>query len=223
MKTLNWTLRMTVGVSVLTIAAVLPNAVSADDADGFVLQPIPPAPVNSKTPLSTDADQAPGSKIDAMDTPRVWEQKPAHVLAPPFADTQFGAHPHLGQPYDGGQGYKHYGLPNYRYDIWYRPRPFGVGIAERCAPSRFRPRGFGDLFTEPSNCSRMDYNRYALKNDATDYGPAYYGLGVDQRCPDYDHSDKYRPACDPTRLRRTRVWTISKHRHHGHHHHARKD
>jgi len=226
MTTIHRTLHWAVGLSVLATAAGVPVVANAEDIDGFVLQPIPPQPADPEASAPSDVPKTADSKMDAMDPPRLWEKKPTEPTAPPFRDTEFGSHPHFGQPHDGGRGYRHYSLPAYRYDIWYRPRGFGMGIAERCSPAPFRPKGYGNLFNEPSTCYRMDYSRYALKNYATDYGPSYYRRQPDQRCPDYDKSDRYRPACDPSRLRRigkrrtgqqrrTKVWTLSKHHRHG--------
>jgi len=147
-------------------------------------------------------------KKPALQTPK---ENKALPEVPPFRDLPFGTVPHYGTSEDGGVGYRHYDFPNYRYGIWYRPRGFGWGIAERCAPQPFRPRGYGNLFNEPSTRYRMDYNRYVLTNYRTDYGPSYYRRHIDQRCDTYDHSHHFRPGCDPSRLRETQVWTLGRH------------
>lgn len=168
---------------------------------------------------ATDAGQPVGqTKIDPKTGKPIYPISPDLVEPPkkpkpfplvqPFANSPFGAHPTLGTPENGGQGYPHYSMPDYRYDVWYRPDRFGWGVAERCAPPPFRPRGYGNLFNRPSTCYRMDYNRYVLKNHRTDYGPSYYFRSPDQRCPDLDHSERHRPGCDSCRTRQTQVWTI---------------
>ncbi len=171
----------------------------------FTLQPIPPEPAPGATTGKPARDLS-GLEPLPMYPPKDFS-RPA---VPPFRDSGLGDHSHLGAPDDGGIGYKHYDFPSYRYDIWYRPHAFGWGQAERCAPSPFRPRGYGDLFNDPSNCYRMDYNRYQLKESRSDYGPAYYHNQPDGRCADGDWSQYFRPACSPERLqgRSTQVWTL---------------
>lgn len=163
--------------------------------------PLTPVPPKVKPPLGTEKPKPP---------------KPLPTV-PAFRDTELGAHATLGEPWDGGVGYKHYDYPSYRYDLWYRPRPFGWGIAERCAPSPFRPRGYGNLFNEQSTCYRMDYLRYVLTNHYSEYGPAYYRLQPDQRCDHCDKSQYHLPDCDRCRTyggkRRTSVWTLGRHHH----------
>lgn len=181
------------------------TVMAADDVPPS-LPPLPGGPAGS---LPEKAD---GRKQPPAATP-VHPPEKAPPQIPPFRNSEFGAYPHFGTPEDGGAGYRHYDDPAYRYDIWYRPHAFGWGIPERCAPAPFRPRGYGNLFAEPSTCYRMDYNRYVLKNHRTDYGPSYYRRSPDQRCDTYDHSGHYRPECDPCRLRRrTDVWTLGHHR-----------
>ena len=172
-------------------------------AEDRAVQPLPPLPDGS--PAEKPADKKHPAAADDAHPP---EKAPPDVA--PFRNSEFGSFAHFGTPEDGGEGYRHYDDPAYRYDIWYRPRGFGWGIAERCAPAPFRPRGYGNLFAEPSTCYRMDYNRYVLRNHRTDYGPSYYRRSADQRCDTYDHSAHYRPGCDSCRLRRrTEVWTLS--------------
>jgi hypothetical protein len=221
------TLRLTVGFGALTAAGLIPAIANAGEPEQLALQPARPTvkfnrSTNQPPQTAPKLDPtAPGAKIDAMDTPKVY-LKPSNVgKVPPFRDSFLGAHPTLGAPDDGGLGYTHYGHPPYRYDIWYRPHAFGYGPAERCAPGPFRPRGFGDLFAEPSTCYRMDYSRYVMKNYGTDYGPSYYRRRASETCNTYDLSQHYRPECDRTRLRPseecgpggTKVWTLSRNHH----------
>jgi hypothetical protein len=217
------TLRWNIGVGALTVG-LLPAVAGGEEPEQLALQPPRPtvkfdAQKQPPTVPPKIDPTAPGAKIDAMDTPKQY-LKPSNVPSvPPFRDSTLGAHPHAGHQFNGGIGYPHYDHPPYRYDIWYRPHAFGYGRVERCAPSPFRPRGFGDLFAEPSTCYRMDYSRYALKNYGTEYGPSYYRRRASETCDTYDHSDKHRPGCDPSRLRpvdgheKTRIWTLGR-RHH---------
>lgn len=184
------------------LALTLPSLAQADE---FALQPLPSA--KDKAAPKT------GTMYSGL-KPKKTVQKPLPTVTP-FRDGQFGHHHHLGQPDDGGQGYRHFDQPNYRYDLWYRPHAFGYGVAERCAPSPFRPRGFGNLFNDPSTCYRMDYNRYVVKNYGSDYGPTYYHHLPDQHCEEYDLGHHHRELnCDCNRVRRTQVWTLSDHEEH---------
>lgn len=167
---------------------------------------VPPTPNGKQTaPAGQPAPKKYPISPGLVEPPKVPKPLPQ---VQPFSRSPLGATPDLGDANDGGIGYRHYDYPGYRYGVWYRPHRFGWGIAERCAPAPFRPRGYGNLFNEPSTCYRMDYNRYVLKNHRTDYGPAYYFRSIDQRCPDYDHSDHHRPDCDGCRTRKTSVWTF---------------
>ena len=134
---------------------------------------------------------------------------PLRFLPPAFQDTEYGRQSHLGEADDPGRGYLHYDSPNQRYGHWYRPHAFGRGVAERCAPRPFRPRGFGNLFNEPTTCRRMDYHRYVMTVEhKSRYGPSYYSRLPDPRCTDYDHTDKSRPGCDACGKSKTKVWTL---------------
>lgn len=168
-------------------------------------QPTAPVKPDAKATVTPPKPKYPVSP-GLIDPPK--EPKPAPVVQP-FRQSPLGAFPHLGNGSTGGQGYRHYDHPDYRYDIWYRPDRFGWGVAERCAPPPFRPRGYGNLFNRPSTCYRMDYNRYVLKNHRTEYGPSYYLRSPDQRCPDCDHSEMHRPKCNNCRTRRTSVFSIT--------------
>jgi hypothetical protein len=53
---------------------------------------------------------------------------------------------------------------------------------QRCLPRPFRPRGYGALFNRPCAAHRLDYNRYVVPEQRSEYGPAYYGLQKDDRC-----------------------------------------
>lgn len=175
------------GVGVMLLAVAVPGQVRAQ---GNVPAP---TPITNAPPLAPAALPAMGNR----------------PLPPPFQHGPLGAQPHLGEGVEGGQGYLHYDHPNYRYGHLYRPARFGRGNAERCAPSPFRPRGYGNVFNEPSTCYRIDYNRFELKKYKTEYGPSYYRRLPDPRCADHDKTGKYRPGCDACGERKTRVWTLS--------------
>lgn len=100
----------------------------------------------------------------------------------PFQSSPWGDFPHYGSQNDPGQGYQHYDLRSRHYGHWYQPKQFGLTLIERCSAPLFRPRGYGNLFNRPSNCYRMDYNRYLLENHRSDYGPSYYHNLPDPRC-----------------------------------------
>ena len=219
MTSITRNVRTLLGLGILAVAAAHPSAVFGDNAI-----PVPPKPLAKPAPAPAVPGEQPdatgsASKIDAMDTPKAYLKKSNVGTVLPLRDGPFGTQSHFGRGDDGGQGHPHYDHPNYRYDIWYRPHAFGYGKAERCAPSPFRPRGYGDLFSEPSTCYRMDYSRHTLKNYGTDYGPSYYRRQPNPFCDDYDHSGKYRPGCDRCRLqpscscerRKTKVWTFNGH------------
>jgi hypothetical protein len=105
---------------------------------------------------------------------------------PPFRDTEYGDRPHFGTPDAPSRGYAHYELPSERYGQWYRPRAFGLGKNERCAPDAFRPRGYGNLAARPCTAYRIDYHPFVLENPASDFGPSYYRRQPDQRCSCHD-------------------------------------
>lgn len=173
------------GVALLAIS--LPGELRAqNNTPGPVPMAVPPTPVPGTLPSTDD-----------------------RVMPPPFQQGPFGHQPHLGQGDDGGQGYKHYDEPNHRYGHWYRPKALGWGNEARCAPSPFRPRGYGNLFNEPSTCYRLDYNRFALKSYRTEYGPSYYRRLPDPRCAVYGHAGRSGPGCDACDERKTKVWTVS--------------
>ncbi|GAB4146683.1 MAG: hypothetical protein Tsb009_19480 [Planctomycetaceae bacterium] len=145
--------------------------------------------------------------IQVPTPPNVVEQK--IQLSPlPFQYGDYGHLPHEGDGESPAQGYPHYDHPSKRYGHFYRPKAFGRGVEERCAPSPFRPRGYGDLFNEPTTCYRMDYHRFTLKNGSSLYGPSYYRRQPDPRCAEYDYTEKYRPGCNACGERKTKVWTF---------------
>lgn len=184
------------GLGVVLLTVALPGEAAA--------QAKTPAP--TPTPMTVPPTPAPGALPDMGNRP----------TPPPFQFGPYGAHPHLGQGGEGAQGYLHYDHPNYRYGHYYRPAQFGRGAAERCAPSPFRPRGYGNLFNEPTTCFRIDYNRFVLRDYKTEYGPSYYRRLPDPRCADHDCTAKYRPGCDACGERKTKVWTLSGHKHKRH-------
>jgi hypothetical protein len=155
-------------------------------------------------PKGLNPPLVPPAPKSALKIDQVFRQSP-----PPFQHGYYGDNPHLGQGDDPGQGYPHYDHPSHRYGQYYRPKAFGRGAAERCAPSPFRPRGYGNLFNESSMCHRIDYHRYALKDHASDFGPSYYRRQPDPRCADHDRTGKYRPGCNACGERKTKVWTLS--------------
>ena len=100
-----------------------------------------------------------------------------------FRNTEYGAGPHPGMEEAPSRGYSHYDYPSERHGIWYRPKSFGLMMPQRCAPSPFRPRGYGDLFNRPVTCYRMDYHPYIVENTDNRFGPAYYRRQYDPHCP----------------------------------------
>jgi hypothetical protein len=100
-----------------------------------------------------------------------------------FRNTEFGAGPHPGPPTAPSRGYSHYDFPSERHGIWYRPKSFGLGKAERCSPGPFRPRGYGSLFNRATTCYRMDYHPYIAESVEGRFGPAYYRRLPDPHCP----------------------------------------
>lgn len=116
-------------------------------------------------------------KVDAG-----YENDRPEVIQPPFRISPWGDFPHYGLQDDPGQGHLHYDHRSRHYGHWYQPKQFGLTIVERCSAPLFRPRGYGNLFNRPSNCYRMDYHRYVLKDHRSDYGPSYYHNLPDPRC-----------------------------------------
>jgi len=117
---------------------------------------------------------------DATRPPTVIEQP--YIEAPIFRDTPLGHYPRYGDATGPGEGYRHYDLPSWYYGIWYRPRAFGLTKRQRCRPRPFRPRGYGSLFNRQCTAHRLDYKRYEVYEQKSEYGPAYYGLQEDGRC-----------------------------------------
>lgn len=114
-------------------------------------------------------------------------QPPAH--APTFNGySQYRAIADQGAPGSAGHGYQHFVMPMDKYTSWYRPRAATLTPAQRCAPPRFRPRGFGDLFAESCDGFRMEYSPFTLSNGDASYGPSYIARQPDPRCEDCDHS-----------------------------------
>jgi hypothetical protein len=91
--------------------------------------------------------------------------------------------PNQGMPGTGGYGHSHFDQPMDRYTNWYRPRAATLGRSERCSPDTFRPRGFGNLFADPCDGFRMDYEPYSIGDGAALYGPSYVNRLGDARCP----------------------------------------
>lgn len=107
-----------------------------------------------------------------------------------FRDTEYGDVPHGGEVDAPGRGYPHYDRPAERYGPWYRPKSFGLGVAERCRPRPFRPHGYGSLFNDPSTCYRMDYHPYVLKSAVSRFGPSYHLRRSDPRCPPHAYKSR---------------------------------
>ncbi len=108
---------------------------------------------------------------------------PDHDQPPPYADGPYGLRPHKGKPWYSSAGYPHYDAPAKWYDIWFRPRAFGLTKKQRCRPDRWDPRGFGHLFNRSDSCYRMDYNRYVVVPTYSEYGPSYYRQLPPEQCP----------------------------------------
>lgn len=129
--------------------------------------------------------------------------EPAPFTPPLFQHGIHGAQPHYGEPNSPSHGHPHYEHPNHRYGHWYRPRATNHGTAERCAPSPFCPRGYGNLFNEPSGSHRADYNRYTLARPRSQYGPSYYHrIPVPHCC---NKTNKCECGSHP---RKTKVWSL---------------
>ncbi len=108
---------------------------------------------------------------------------PVGPVAQPTGMEQIRIYPHPGPPQAATHGFPNYDLPNWHFDIWFRPKAWGLTKRERCAiPDPWRPRGYGNLFARQSTAHRMDYHRYVLVDRLTGYGPSYYLLKPDQRC-----------------------------------------
>ena len=104
---------------------------------------------------------------------------------------QIRATPDLGAPGSAGNGYHHFSMPFDRYTNWYRPRAATLTNYQRCAPSPFRPRGFGNMFARPCDGYRMEYEPYTLEDAPSKYGPSYIARMPDPRCNAccLDHDD----------------------------------
>lgn len=132
--------------------------------------------------VSVNAQSPPNEYQERAESPMVPQEAGFGETAPIFRDSIYGDRPHYGEPDAPAFGHPHYELPSRRYGIWYRPRDFGLGRAERCQPSDFRPRGYGNLFNRPSTCYRMDYRPYVMQETVSRFGPSYYRQQPDGRC-----------------------------------------
>lgn len=83
-------------------------------------------------------------------------------------------------------GAEHFDLPSHNYGTWYRPKKHEIERYRRCQPTRWRPRGHGNLFVRRDTGYRMDYASYRLTDPRTDYGPAYYPVAPDETCACHD-------------------------------------
>jgi len=96
-----------------------------------------------------------------------------------------GFAPHRAMPHFGhggkSAGAEHFDLPPHHYSTWYRPKVHELQKSDRCLPSPWRPRGFGNLFAKRQGY-RMDYAAFRLADPRTLYGPAYYPTGADETC-----------------------------------------
>ena len=101
--------------------------------------------------------------------------------------TTFRQHAHFGYPWSPTLGFRHYDWPSPYYGLWYRPRAAEVHASQRCAPDRFRPRGYGHLFYRRRCGHRLDYAQYRLTDPRSNYGPEYFGLQPDPRCKQRCH------------------------------------
>ena len=83
-----------------------------------------------------------------------------------FATQRAQSHFGLGGPTSGAE---HFDQRSYRYGTWYRPRAHEVQKYDRCVPTKWRPRGYGNLFAERETGYRMDYASYRLTDPRTVY------------------------------------------------------
>lgn len=96
---------------------------------------------------------------------------------------QYRRQPDIGGPGSAGYGFKHFSLPFHNYTLWHRPRAATLTRWQRCAPDKFRPRGFGHLFARPCDSFRMEYSPHVMHERDSQYGPSYLVRGADERCP----------------------------------------
>jgi hypothetical protein len=88
----------------------------------------------------------------------------------------------LGKAGSSGEGFQHFSAATFRYTQWYRPRAATLNAEQRCSPVSFRPRGFSNLFANPKDCYRMEYQPYSLGDEGSIYGPSYVKRAPDARC-----------------------------------------
>lgn len=160
------------------VIAVITAQVSLNAADD----------IRAPTPTQNEVDQDASAPRQAVKARQV-SATTAHPdlqqggLQPNGFD-QYRRQPDLGSGSSPSYGYKHFPLPLNMFGSWYRPRASTLTKAQRCAPDSFRPRGFGHLFARPCDSFRMEYSPYVVKENRTEYGPAYLMRASDPRCDD---------------------------------------
>lgn len=108
---------------------------------------------------------------------------PRHTeLASPIGFDTYRRTPDLGAGHSPSYGFKHFAGSLNFFGRWHRPQASTLTKYQRCAPDPFRPRGFGHLFARPCDPYRMDYNPYVIREDRSEYGPAYLLRAPDPRC-----------------------------------------
>ncbi len=139
------------------------------------------------TQARTSAEDASGVKPEQLKTVSV--SNTSGGMSQPYSENgfdQFRQQPDLGAPGSPGFGFKHFPFKMHMFTTWHRPRAATLTKAQRCAPEKFRPRGYGDLFARPCDSFRMEYTPHVLSDPSSQYGPSYIYRNADQRC---DHCD----------------------------------
>lgn len=168
----------TVGVFVIAVMTAQASLNAADDIQ---------APTPTQGDVTQDAS-TPRQAINARQVSVATGQPLLHHSGnQPNGFDQFRREPDLGSGHSPSHGYKHFPLSLNMFGSWYRPRASTLTSAQRCAPDDFRPRGFGHLFARPCDSFRMEYTPYVVKENRTEYGPAYLRRAADPRCNDCNH------------------------------------
>lgn len=160
------------------VIAVITSQASVIASDEIEIRP------SQQADTSRDA-ATPSVKVQAVSTtksqPRFQQQAPDHN-----GFDQFRREPDLGAGSSPSHGYKHFPASLNMFGKWYRPRASTLTKNQRCAPDEFRPRGFGHLFARPCDPFRMEYTPYVVKEQRSEYGPAYLSRACDPRCEKCD-------------------------------------
>ncbi|MEP3479212.1 MAG: hypothetical protein ABJZ55_08200 [Fuerstiella sp.] len=167
-----------VAVFVIAVMTAQGSLNAADD-----IQAPPPTPYEVAQDAST-----PQQAVKTRQVSATTGQPHLHQVGiQPNGFDQFRREPDLGSGHSPSYGYKHFPLPLNMFGSWYRPRASTLTVAQRCAPDDFRPRGFGHTFARPCDSFRMEYSPYTVKENRSEYGPAYLRRAPDPRCNDCNH------------------------------------